>query len=310
MLRPFFKALRYLFVLFVLLILIGEIDQFTHGPTVNLQNEDASLPPRAQDLGPGFRMRVPEVLNRDRHDLVSLGTAFAINDSGDWATAKHVSRDCAALVLLEAGEQRGYPVKMVIDHPRTDLSVLVTGGSFDALTIADRDPGTDETGYFIGYPQGDPASVEANYLGRDDVDVIDDLAPGRPPERLVGDYWVEFPPDPEFLRHPRRHERRAGPRRRGRRDRRDGRRGAAPGPGHLGHAGKPGRAPARRRLRRLAHRERSPPPRHAARGLGLESPAIRQRSQEQDAGRRSLVLRIPQRRPAKAAAALELSVDA
>jgi hypothetical protein len=198
MLRPFFKALRYLFVLFVLLILIGEIDQFTHGPTVNLQNEDASLPPRAQDLGPGFRMRVPEVLNRDRHDLVSLGTAFAINDSGDWATAKHVSRDCAALVLLEAGEQRGYPVKMVIDHPRTDLSVLVTGGSFDALTIADRDPGTDETGYFIGYPQGDPASVEANYLGRDDVDVIDDLAPGRPPERLVGDYWVESRRIPNF----------------------------------------------------------------------------------------------------------------
>ncbi len=198
MLRPFFKALRYLFVLFVLLILIGEIDQFTHGPTVNLQNEDASLPPRAQDLGPGFRMRVPEVLNRDRHDLVSLGTAFAINDSGDWATAKHVSRDCAALVLLEAGEQRGYPVKMVIDHPRTDLSVLVTGGSFDALTIADRDPGTDETGYFIGYPQGDPASVEANYLGRDDVDVIDDLAPGRPPEHLVGDYWVESRRIPNF----------------------------------------------------------------------------------------------------------------
>lgn len=198
MLRPFFKALRYLFVLFVLLILIGEIDQFTHGPTVNLQNEDASLPPRAQDLGPGFRMRVPEVLNRDRHDLVSLGTAFAINDSGDWATAKHVSRDCAALVLLEGGEQRGYPVKMVIDHPRTDLSVLVTGGSFDALTIADRDPGTDETGYFIGYPQGDPASVEANYLGRDDVDVIDDLAPGRPPERLVGDYWVESRRIPNF----------------------------------------------------------------------------------------------------------------
>jgi hypothetical protein len=198
MLRPFFKALRYLFVLFVLLILIGEIDQFTHGPTVNLQNEDASLPPRAQDLGPGFRMRVPEVLNRDRHDLVSLGTAFAINDSGDWATAKHVSRDCAALVLLEAGEQRGYPVKMVIDHPRTDLSVLVTGGSFNALTIADRDPGTDETGYFIGYPQGDPASVEANYLGRDDVDVIDDLAPGRPPEHLVGDYWVESRRIPNF----------------------------------------------------------------------------------------------------------------
>ena len=198
MLRPFFKALRYLFVLFVLLILIGEIDQFTHGPTVNLQNEDASLPPRAQDLGPGFRMRVPEVLNRDRHDLVSLGTAFAINDLGDWATAKHVSRDCAALVLLEAGEQRGYPVKMVIDHPRTDLSVLVTGGSFDALTIADRDPGTDETGYFVGYPQGDPASVEANYLGRDDVDVIDDLAPGRPPEHLVGDYWVESRRIPNF----------------------------------------------------------------------------------------------------------------
>ena len=66
------------------------------------------------------------------------------------------------------------------------------------LTIADRDPGTDETGYFIGYPQGDPASVEAKYLGRDDVDVIDDLAPGRPPERLVGDYWVESRRIPNF----------------------------------------------------------------------------------------------------------------
>jgi serine protease Do len=196
--RPFIKALRYLGVLFIILLVIGEIDQFTYGPVVNLQNEQGPLPPRADVLAPGFRMRVPEILDRNRHDLVSLGSAFAINDSGDWATAKHVSRDCAALVVLEAGEQRGYPVKMVIDHPRTDLSVLVTGGSFDSLTIADRDPGTDEIGYFIGYPQGDPASVEANYLGRDAVDVVDDLDPGRPPERLQGDYWVESRRVPNF----------------------------------------------------------------------------------------------------------------
>jgi serine protease Do len=195
---PFLKALRYLGVLFIILLAIGYWDQASYGPVVDLQTPSGPQPARAQHLAPGFRMTVPEVLDRDRHDLVSLGTAFAINDSGDWATARHVSRDCAALVVLEPGDERGYPVKMVIDHPRTDLSVLVTGGSFKSLPIANRDPGRRETGFFIGYPQGDPASVEASYLGSDRVDVVDDLAPGRPAEHLYGDYWVETRRVPDF----------------------------------------------------------------------------------------------------------------
>lgn len=188
---------RFEFILYALLIgsgliLSGILNRSRRAPSIPpLEQQTAPLPPRANQLQPGFHMTVPETPERSRHRVVSLGTAFAINDSGDWATARHVSRHCAALVVLDADGEHGYPVRMVVNHPRTDLSVLVTGGSFDRLTIAARDPGRRETAFFIGFPRGNPASVEASYLGSSRVDVTDGPELGGDSERIQGDFWVE-----------------------------------------------------------------------------------------------------------------------
>ncbi len=153
---------------------------------------------RESHLGRGYRLITPEKPQEGRHRLVSLGTAFAINGTGDWATARHVSRDCAAIIVLSADHRRGFAVKAVIDHPDTDLSVLVTGGNFDKLTIAARDPGHDETAFMIGFPQGNPASVEASYLGSGIVNVTDGDLPGARADRITGDFWVEDRRVPSF----------------------------------------------------------------------------------------------------------------
>jgi serine protease Do len=158
-----------------------------------------TAPPRAGKVQPGFQTVIPETPERGRHRAVSIGTAFAVNGAGEWATARHVSQDCAALAVVAPNERLGYPVTMVVNHPRTDLSLLVTGGgTFESLALARRDPARRETGFFVGYPQGDPASVEASYLGSDDVDVTDDMQPGSRAERIEGDFWVEMRRAPDF----------------------------------------------------------------------------------------------------------------
>lgn len=206
---------RFEFVAYALLIGFGLIlstvlDHTRVAPVPEFQRPEIERPEalqpatpgeqeRAKGIQPGFKMTTPEKPQETRHRLVSLGTAFAINDSGDWATAQHVSRDCKALVVLSAGARHGYPVRMVINHPRTDLSVLVTGGTFDRLTIAAREPGRNESGFMIGFPQGHPASLEASFLGSGRVDVTDGDLPGARADRIVGDFWVEDRRVPGFM---------------------------------------------------------------------------------------------------------------
>jgi hypothetical protein len=198
------------FVIYALLIGFGLIlsnvlDHARVAPVPERQQPEIQLPElppdeqsRAKNIEPGFRMTIPEKPQEDRHRLVSLGTAFAINNSGDWATAQHVSRDCKALVVLSAGGRQGYPVRMVINHPNTDLSVLVTGGAFNRLVIAARGPNRNESGFFVGFPQGHPASVEASFLGSGIVDVTDGDLPGARADRIRGDFWVEDRRAPRF----------------------------------------------------------------------------------------------------------------
>ncbi len=83
-----------------------------------------------------------------------IGTAFAINTSGAWLTARHVVDGCSR-VGLAVGNGRMVRVDSVLTSENTDLALLLTDRAPTALTLAlDRELRVGEPGYHVGYPQG------------------------------------------------------------------------------------------------------------------------------------------------------------
>lgn len=83
-----------------------------------------------------------------------IGTAFAINESGAWLTARHVVDGCSR-VGLAVGNGRMVRVDEVRTSTDTDLALLITNRAPTALTLAlDRELRVGEAGYHIGFPQG------------------------------------------------------------------------------------------------------------------------------------------------------------
>lgn len=83
-----------------------------------------------------------------------IGTAFAINESGAWLTARHVVDGCSR-VGLSVGNGRMVPVDEVRTSTSTDLALLITNRAPAALPLAlDRELRIGEAGYHIGFPQG------------------------------------------------------------------------------------------------------------------------------------------------------------
>lgn len=83
-----------------------------------------------------------------------IGTAFAINESGLWLTARHVVDGCSR-VGLAVGNGRMVRVDEVRTSIDTDLALLVTNRAPTALPLAlDRELRIGEPGYHVGFPQG------------------------------------------------------------------------------------------------------------------------------------------------------------
>ncbi|HOY79757.1 MAG TPA: serine protease [Hyphomonadaceae bacterium] len=83
-----------------------------------------------------------------------IGTAFAINQSGAWLTARHVVDGCSR-VGLAVGGGRMVKVDAVRTSPKTDLALLLTDRAPTSLPLAlDRELRIGEPGYHVGFPQG------------------------------------------------------------------------------------------------------------------------------------------------------------
>jgi len=92
------------------------------------------------------------------------GTAFSVNDRGDWITAGHVIDGCAQVgVVVAAG--RGAAAKVAARLG--DLALLTTAGGAPALPLAGpAAPMVGEQLFQPGYPQGAAGEVAARLLGR------------------------------------------------------------------------------------------------------------------------------------------------
>ncbi len=128
------------------------------GRTPAASDGDVSIP-RSSDEGGGLPL--PSSDPFDERVLVQvgdaedgIGTAFAINQSGAWLTARHVVDGCSR-VGLAVGGGRMVRVDAVRTSPNTDLALLLTDRAPTSLPLAlDRELRIGEPGYHVGFPQG------------------------------------------------------------------------------------------------------------------------------------------------------------
>jgi S1-C subfamily serine protease len=95
-----------------------------------------------------------------------IGTAFAINKSGAWLTARHVVDGCLRVGLAVDGG-RMVRVNEVRTSPNSDLALLFTDRAPTAVTLdLDRDLRIGEAGYHVGFPQGRSGEASSRLLAR------------------------------------------------------------------------------------------------------------------------------------------------
>ena len=95
-----------------------------------------------------------------------IGTAFAINRSGAWLTARHVVEGCEQ-VGLAVRNGRMVRVDEVRTSHNSDLALLITDRAPAALKLdLDRELRIGEAGYHVGFPQGRTGEARSELRAR------------------------------------------------------------------------------------------------------------------------------------------------
>jgi serine protease Do len=106
---------------------------------------------------------VVEIESKQRRNA-SVGTGFAMHESGLWITARHVIQDCAQVVMrMPRGWLR---TEVVWRHPNADLAMVRTRGAPGHFALSETAAARDQNGYAFGFPQGRPGSVHGHLIGR------------------------------------------------------------------------------------------------------------------------------------------------
>lgn len=127
-------------------------------PPPQIEGEDALG--AASSLDPEVVVDAPEAAGP------SSGTAFSVDRSGVWLTARHVVEGCARAAVVVA-QGRGIAAKVEID-PRSEAALLVTNGGSDALPTALAEPlKRGMRAFHPGFPQTEPGEATSRLLGRE-----------------------------------------------------------------------------------------------------------------------------------------------
>lgn len=95
----------------------------------------------------------------------SSGTAFSIDRSGLWVTARHVADGCDR-VALQKGEREFVQVRRIWHHPHADISILRTKSGTPPLPGIENRITHGQDGYSFGFPKGAPGDVHGRVIGR------------------------------------------------------------------------------------------------------------------------------------------------
>jgi len=123
----------------------------------------------AQEIGPLLPAPSPldeMVLVQIGEPQNGVGTAFAVNEKGDWLTARHVVEGCTK-VTLEVASGNYVPVAKVAIDDGHDLALLSTGRSPFPVTLDLAAPlRIGDAGFAVGFPQGEPGELATQLVAR------------------------------------------------------------------------------------------------------------------------------------------------
>ncbi|QJQ32405.1 trypsin-like peptidase domain-containing protein [Sphingomonas lacunae] len=123
-----------------------------------LRSDRRPMPQRTPQLNETF------VIDDSEPEGSRMGTGFAIDTSGIWLTAAHVTRRCLRVGLIQDGDVR--PVRRVTQSLRDDVTLLSGAlNAPDALPVSTAEPGPGTIAYHMGFPEGEPAVITSQYLG-------------------------------------------------------------------------------------------------------------------------------------------------
>ena len=98
-----------------------------------------------------------------------IGTAFAVNDDGQWLTARHVVEGCSEVSLLVAPGQYA-PASSVTISEQFDLALIQTESSPNPAPMNTADDlRIGAYGFHVGYPQGRPGEAASRLLARSNL---------------------------------------------------------------------------------------------------------------------------------------------
>ena len=97
----------------------------------------------------------PEVLVDVGPATSGVGTAFAIDETGWWLTARHVVADCKDVGII-VGRRAAVRVKMVKPAPFADIALLKTEKAPESLALDMREDQLriGQLAFHVGFPQG------------------------------------------------------------------------------------------------------------------------------------------------------------
>ena len=128
--------------------------------------------PDPRGFAPGHAVPAPAhpdeptiVVTIEERKQNSTGTAFSVDRSGVWITARHVTDGCDT-VALQPHDGRPVRARRVDAHGFADISVLWTRGGAAAMPLARPRPQEGQDGYSFGFPKGLPGDVHGQVIGR------------------------------------------------------------------------------------------------------------------------------------------------
>ena len=134
--------------------------------TLNNQSITTLKPPPLGDALLDVQPSDPRILVDIGPRGSGAGTAFSIDDTGTWLTARHVVDGCDRVGLI-AGTSRAVSVDAFEISQTSDSATLKTRWIRPALPTDMKSPRRlGEIGYFFGFPQGRPGEVSGTLLGR------------------------------------------------------------------------------------------------------------------------------------------------
>jgi S1-C subfamily serine protease len=150
-------------VLALLITAIGRQERADAPPPPPELDIDGAVLAPASRFDPEVVVDVPEQTTGP-----AAGTAFSVDSSGVWLTARHVVEGCRQTALV-VGPGQGVEAQVTID-PRGEAAILRTDGGAPSLPLGLTEPlRKGERAFHPGFPQGEPGEATSRLLGRENL---------------------------------------------------------------------------------------------------------------------------------------------